>query len=41
MGAALKSFCSHAVARRHYDLSRYRIEPKSLEIEAFYRRLMA
>ncbi len=41
MRVALESFCSHPVARRHYDLSRYRIEPKALEIEAFYRRLMA
>lgn len=41
MRTALESFCSRPVARRQYDLSRYRIEPKALEIEAFYRSLMA
>lgn len=41
MRMALESFCSRSVERRQYDLSRYRIEPKALEIEAFYRSLMA
>lgn len=41
MRKALESFCSHPVARRQYDLDRYRIESKALEIEAFYRSLMA
>jgi len=41
MRMALESFCGLPVARRQYDLSRYRIEPKALEIEAFYRSLMA
>jgi glycosyltransferase involved in cell wall biosynthesis len=40
MRMALESFCSRSVERRQYDLSRYRIEPKALEIEAFYRSLM-
>lgn len=41
MSDAMKSFCSHPVARTHYDLSQYRIESKIIEIEAFYKKLLS
>ncbi len=41
MRLSLESICSQPILRKHYDLSRYRIETKILEIEAFYHSLIA